>query len=148
MKAAVYIHSLNRIEQERKLFQNIRIMEDKIRGGSTLKVVITAADGNIHEFTDKIPMEKVIAASNEKQWHIAEGGSQLHDTQFVNKLGTYGDGTENRKVMDGNFVFPPDTSVDTKYFINACIKLNTTAEQDIEPSVRSRLRSNIKSWRV
>ena len=37
VKAAVYICNLNRIEQERKLFQNIRIMENRIKGGSTSK---------------------------------------------------------------------------------------------------------------
>ena len=82
-------------------------------------------------------MEKVIAASNEKQWHITEGGIQLHDTPFVDKLGTYGDGNEIGKVMDGNFTFPPNTSVDTKDFINSCIKTKTTAEQDKEPNIRS-----------
>ena len=58
VKAAVYICSFNIIEQERKLFQNIQIMENRIKGGSTSKVIITAADGNIQEFTDKNQWKK------------------------------------------------------------------------------------------
>ena len=41
-KAAVYIRSLNIIEAQRKLFQNIRIMEKKIKGGLTTKVTVTS----------------------------------------------------------------------------------------------------------
>ena len=33
IKAATYIRSLNRVEKQRKLFQNIRQMEMKIKGG-------------------------------------------------------------------------------------------------------------------
>ena len=47
-------------------------MEKKIKGGSTSKVTITSENGSILEYTDKEPMEKVIAASNEKQWHKTE----------------------------------------------------------------------------
>ena len=53
VKAAEYIRSLNRIEAQRKLFQNIRVMENKLKGGSTSKVTITAADGTVHEYTEK-----------------------------------------------------------------------------------------------
>ncbi len=53
VKAAEYIRSLNRIEAQRKLFQNIRVMENKLKGGSTSKVTITAADGTVHEYTGK-----------------------------------------------------------------------------------------------
>ena len=47
IKAAVYIRSLTRIEQDQKLFQNIRVMEKKIKGGSTSKVIVTLVDGSV-----------------------------------------------------------------------------------------------------
>ena len=67
-------------------------MEKKIKGGSTSKVIVTSVDGSVQEFTNKELMEKIIATSNEKQWHVTEGGIQLHNNSYITKLGTYGDG--------------------------------------------------------
>ena len=53
VNATAYIRISNRIEQERKLFQIIRIMENKMKGDSTYKVIITSADGNVQELTNK-----------------------------------------------------------------------------------------------
>ena len=53
VKAAEYIRSLNRIEEQRELFQNIRVMEKKVNSGSTSKVTITSEDGSIQECTGK-----------------------------------------------------------------------------------------------
>ena len=53
-------------------------MENKLKGGSTSKVVVTSEDGTIKEFVSKPTMEKVIAESNEAKYHASEGGSQLH----------------------------------------------------------------------
>ena len=38
-------------------------------------------------------METVIATSNEAKYYAIEGGSQLHQKEFIDKLGTYGDGS-------------------------------------------------------
>ena len=53
VKAANYLRSLNRIEGQRRLFQNIRAMEKKVRGGSASKVVVTSESGLVTEYTDK-----------------------------------------------------------------------------------------------
>ena len=53
VKAATYIRSLNRIESQRKLFQNIKVMEKKIKGGSTNKVSVTSENGIVQEITGK-----------------------------------------------------------------------------------------------
>ena len=53
IKAATYLRNLNRIEGQRKLFRNIRVMEEKIKGGSTSKVTITSSTGETIEYTDK-----------------------------------------------------------------------------------------------
>ena len=63
----------------------------------------------------------MIVKSNEAQWHITEGGSQLHNNGFIKKLGTFGECPEIKNVLEGTFEFPINTSVDTRYFINACI---------------------------
>ena len=65
-KAATYLRNLNRIERQRQMFQNIRRMEGKLKGGSTNKVIITEDNGVIKEYNKKEDMEKVIAVSNEK----------------------------------------------------------------------------------
>ena len=41
-------------------------MEQKIKGGSTSKVVVTSEDGKVEEYISKSPMEKVTATSNEQ----------------------------------------------------------------------------------
>ena len=46
-------------------------------------MVVTSEDEKFEEYISKAPMEKVNAVSNEKNWHITEGGSQLHDREFV-----------------------------------------------------------------
>ena len=94
INAATYIRSLNRIEAQRKLYQNIKVMKKKIKGGSTNKVSVTSEHGVAQEITGKEKMEEVIAESNESQWHMTEGGSQLHHKEFTNKLGTFGEGKE------------------------------------------------------
>ena len=55
---------MNRIEGQRRLFQNIRAMEKKIRGGSTTKVTVTSPVGGMEEYTEKDAMEEVIDPSN------------------------------------------------------------------------------------
>ena len=105
-KAANYLRSLNRIEGQRKLFQNIRAMEKKLRGGSTSKVVVTSESGFVTEYTDKKSMEAVIAPANENKWHQTEGGSQLYDEEFINKLGRFCEGPDVDRVMKGDFTFP------------------------------------------
>ena len=123
-------------------------MENKLKGGSTSKVIITSNDGSTKEYTDKVSMEEVISKSNEKQWHITEGGSQLHTSPFVAKLGTYGEGKDICKVMNGTFSFPPETSNDTRDFIEACRKVNPDDNLKGEISLRSRYQTFLQSWKV
>ena len=84
-------------------------------------MVVTSEDGKVEEYISKSPMEKMIVVSN-KKWHTTEGGSQLHDREFVNKLGTYGKEPEINHILDGLFQFPAICSVDTKDFLSACTK--------------------------
>ena len=72
--AATYIRNLNRVEQQRRVFQNIRKMEDKVKGSSTNKVIITEENGDVTEYNKKEDMEKVIASSNEKNGIKPKGG--------------------------------------------------------------------------
>ena len=83
IKAATYIRSLNQIERQRKLFQNIRFMEKKIFGGSTSKVTVTNDSGDVIEYTDKSKMEEVIA--NEKSGIKLRGVvSYIYQNSFKN----------------------------------------------------------------
>ena len=93
-------------------------------------------------------MERVIAKSNEAQWHKTEGGSQLHNIEFTEKLGSYGEGPEVQKILNGNFQFPNSTSVDTRNFLNACKLLIQSRMASSEDNVSSRYKCNIKSWQA
>ena len=124
------------------------MLEKKIKGGSTSKVTITSDNGSILEYTDKEPMEKGFAISNEKQWHKTEGGSQLHTPSFVNKLGTYGEGKEIKKVLEGKFAFPPETTKDTKDFIQSCVKVTDNPTLSDEPDLKSRYKTFLHSWKT
>ena len=53
IKAATFIRTLNIVEQQRRLFQNSRRIEDKVRGGSTNKVIITEENGEVKEYNKK-----------------------------------------------------------------------------------------------
>ena len=82
-KAATYIRTLNNIERQRRLYQNIKVMENKIRGGSTSKVTTTYHNGVTKEFLSKASIEQVIANYNETKYHSSEGSSQLHDQALI-----------------------------------------------------------------
>ena len=74
------------------------------------------------EYMDKESLEKIIAISNERPWHVKEGVNQLHTPLYVEKLGMYGEGKDIKRVLDGSFIFPPDTSNDIKVFIQYCTR--------------------------
>ena len=52
-------------------------MEGKAKGGSTTQITTTNSDGIVTEYTQKVPIERVIAKSNDINSHQTEGGSQL-----------------------------------------------------------------------
>ena len=60
---------------QRRLFRDIRTMENKIRGGSTTQVTITNKQGKAVEYTERKDIEKLIAKSTENKWHQIEGDS-------------------------------------------------------------------------
>ena len=53
VKGAIYICSLNHIERERRVYHNIRVMEDRIKGGLTSKMTITTDDRISKEYFKK-----------------------------------------------------------------------------------------------
>ena len=91
-------------------------------------------------------MEKVYAESNEKQWHQTEGGSQLLEREFIRKLGTYGEGPEMHKVMDGSFIYPNCTTPATKEYITACKLHGGVEDTNTKHDLRSRYKYVLDSW--
>ena len=122
IKMAIHLRSMNRIEEGiRWMFRNIRYMEGKIRGGSTIQVTVTAPDGTVREFTSKSQVEAKIVEENERKYHQTEtGGCQLTDEVFIRKLGTHGNGPAVQSVLDGTYVPPPEASAETIDFLEAC----------------------------
>lgn len=68
-KAAAYIRSLNQIEHTRRLFRNIRKMEDKFGACSTTNVSIESPGGGITELTDRPAIEEALLANNRRKYH-------------------------------------------------------------------------------
>ena len=66
IKDITYLRSLNRVEAQRRIHRNIRVMEKKLKGGCTSRVQVTNIDGTVKEYITKQPMEEVIAISNKK----------------------------------------------------------------------------------
>ena len=44
-------------------------MEGKFKGGSTSKAIVMEGNCETNEYTDKIPIKKVIADENETEYH-------------------------------------------------------------------------------
>ena len=58
LKAVVYLHNRNRIEGQRRLFQNICRMEGKIRRESTSQVIVADSRGVTTEYTGKEQLKR------------------------------------------------------------------------------------------
>ena len=118
--AATYIRNLDNIEAVRKLFRNIRHIEDIIRGGATNQVVLTDSEGNETEITERQAMEAALLATNERKYHQCEGGSQLLLDECIAIFGKYGEGEGINKVLEGNMVYPRFLTQDTRDFLESC----------------------------
>ena len=122
MKSASYLKNINRVEPQRRIYRNIWTMEKKWKGENTARVNITKEDGTIDEFNTEKPMKKVMLASNETKWHPCEvsNKSDLLKPALLNSLGSYGEGQDVIKVLDGLYTYSSSTSDDTKDFIGVC----------------------------
>jgi len=147
LKAAVYLRNINHIEALRRIFRNIRHMEDKVKGGSTTKVT-TTDNGIISEHTDREPIEKLFVDENVRKYHVTEGGSQLHNPEFISAFGNHGEGPATQQVLDGTYIPPPSASQDTRDFLSAC-QYGPKAKALSQPNdVVQRYRDHLKSWKI
>ena len=148
LSAANYLRQLNTTEATRKLFSNIRAVEQKLRAGSTSQVQITKNDGEVILHTDKEAIEKVISQVNENKYHQTEGGSQLLDKEFIERLGLHGEGPEVKDVLQGHFNFPPSTSPATKEFLQACQRPSSMTDILADSNPVRRFNEFINSWKL
>ena len=103
-------------------------MESKLKGESTSKVS-TAVNGETVEFTERDQIKKQIAQFNEAKYDHTEGSSQLLQRKFINSLGSFGEGPDISKVLDGTYPPPASASDDTIAFLNSCKFTAQDAEQ-------------------
>ena len=68
---------MNRIEDQRQLFHNIRFMKGKTRAGGTTQVTVKCENGSIVELTSNESVEMALVKENERKLLQIEGGSQL-----------------------------------------------------------------------
>ena len=146
IEAATYIRTRNNIENQRKLFRNIRHMEGKIKGGFTSKLEVTT-DGTTKEFTEKNDIENLIIKANEEKYHQTEGGSQLLQPSFAASLGAHGEGPEINKVLDGTYTPPPNASVATSDFLTSC-KIDALSPHPSRDTPVQRFFKQKKSWKT
>ena len=107
---------MNSIEAQRRLFRNIRTMENKIRGGSTTQVTITIKRGGDIKYTETKDIKRRIAKSTENKRHQKEGSSELIKEDLMSKLGNYGEEPDVHKLLNGTFISPEGTVDATKDF--------------------------------
>ena len=146
MEAATYIRTRNNIENQRKIFRNIRYMEGKMKGGFTSKLEVIK-DGTTKEYTDKNDIENLTIKANEAKYHQTEGGSQLLQPSFATSLGAHGKGPDINKVLDGTYLPPPNTSIATSDFLTSC-KINALSPSPIRDTPVQRFFKQQKSWKI
>ena len=148
IKAATFLLNMNRIENLRRIYRNIRYMEKKTRAGSTRKITCII-NGIPVEYTGKAIIEYLMAQENARKYHQTEGSSQLLNPYFVASLGKHGEGPDVHKVLNGSYVFPPSTSSETMDFINNCVQgEKAKLLSNNHPDVVSRYKSTSTSWDV
>ena len=117
-KAASYLCSLNHIESQRRIFRNIRFMEGKKRDCSTSKL-ISIQNGIEIEHTKREDIEKICADTNDRKYYQTVGqGSQLLLHEYINDLGSYGEGPKITNFIDEYYTFPPSVTQETKDFLH------------------------------
>ena len=67
MKAAVYLCNRALVEDQQCMFRNIRILENKLKGGSTPIVKVNNSDGVLNEYTTKSCIYTSITNWNESK---------------------------------------------------------------------------------
>ena len=77
INTAVFLRNMNSIEAQRRLSRNIRTMDNTIRGGSIIQVIITDKHGRVAEYTEMKDIERLIKKTMVNKWHQKEGGSEL-----------------------------------------------------------------------
>ena len=65
IKAVVFLKTMNPIEAQRRLFRNIRTIENEIRGGSTTHITITDKHRKVSEYTERRDIEILTTKSTE-----------------------------------------------------------------------------------
>ena len=148
LEAAQYLRQLNETEAIRKLFGTIRAVEQKINAGATSQVQITQANGNSIKYTEKEDIEKALCTVNEAKYHQTEGGSQLLQKEFMDLLGTHGEGPEVNNVLEGTFSYPLNTSEATKDFLQACRRPDNIKDIPSEKNPVQRFNAFVKSWKI
>ena len=123
-------------------------MEVKLKGDSTYKATVTEEYGETKEYTDKIPIEKLIADENEAKYHQTEGGSQLLTKPFLKNLGEFGNGPEVINMLNGSYVPPTSSSLTIKSFLDEC-KFNDEARNMAKhDNITTRYKEQVKLWTI
>ena len=146
IKAAVHLRNMNRVEEIRTLFRNIRYMEGKIRAGASAQITVTNADGSFSELTDKDEVEAAIIKSNERKYHQTEGGSQLLEPFFTQDIGTCGDGPKVNEILNGTYLPPPASTDATIAFLEACKRPDNFIDATHQ-SAPTRYWNQVRTWR-
>lgn len=147
ISAATHIRMRLKREEQRDVARSARYMLNKISSGATTKVQITDATGTKSEYTDKADVERLIIQENERKYHQTEGGTELLNQEFLDKLGQYGEGPEVDNVLNGTFEYPDNTSPATKEFLQHCKRVDQLPPPD-SSNVRASFLAYIKAWKL
>ena len=145
--AAVFLRNLNNLENTRRLYRNIRRMEQKSRGGCTSKVT-TNVNGVEQEHKDRTTIDKVCANENQRKYHLPESGtSQFLEEAFIKDLGHHGEGPEINNVLNGTYTSPALTTQATEDFLDACTTTPDILSLAKHPTLPYRYKVQTESWK-
>ena len=141
---AAYLRQLNNVEKQRRLFRNIKYMEDRIKSLETTKVITIEPDGSTREHSSRQSVEDALLDTHREKYHQTEGSSGFLTPEGMALFGSFGEGPRVIDVLEGSFQSPPFISPATNNFFLAC-KRDTTVNI-YTPSLGKRFQAYKDSW--
>ena len=101
--ATTFFRNMSHLDNQRRIFRNIRHMEGNTKRDSTSKITLTNNDSSVKEFNTKESVEEVTEMENNSKSRQTEGGNQFLSKEFVAEFGTFREGRRVQDILDGHY---------------------------------------------
>lgn len=121
-------------------FKNMkRTTKTKKGGGKVFKVDVEQEDGSIRTFNTQEAVEAVVGESIGDRYRLAYSAPIMTNNKLLSDVGFTGDGPAVQAILNGTYVFPPDTDPYTKLlFTEATVLFCSLGDDGIEDWVQSK----------